>query len=85
MPGPLLRGGLLFVSGVFIPLRETAPAARAVAYLSPRTYAQDLMSRAVPGRGLLNPWLDLGVLLLAGVLFLIPSMLLHRRARRLGY
>ncbi len=85
MPSTLLRWGLLFVSGVFIPLQEMAPAARAVAYLSPLTYAQDLMNHAVPGRGLLNPWLDLGVLLLAGVLFLIPSMLLHRRARRLGY
>ena len=85
MPSTLLRWGLLFVSGVFIPLQEMAPAARAVAYLSPLTYAQDLMNHALPGKGLLNPWLDTGVLLLAGILFLIPSMLLHRRARRLGY
>jgi ABC-2 type transport system permease protein len=85
MPSTLLRWGLLFVSGVFIPLQEMAPAARAVAYLSPLTYAQDLMNHALPGKGLLNPWLDTGVLLLAGILFLIPSMFLHRRARRLGY
>jgi len=55
-----------------------------VAYLSPLTYAQDLMNHAVPGKGLLNPWLDLAVLLVAGVLFLVPSLGLHRRARRLG-
>ncbi len=85
MPSTLLRWGLLFVSGVFIPLEEMAPAARAVAYLSPLTYAQDLMNHALPGKGLLNPWLDSGVLLVAGILLLIPSMLLHRRARRLGY
>ncbi len=84
MPSTLLRWGLLFISGVFIPLEEMAPAARAVAYLSPLTYAQDLMNHAVPGKGLLNPWLDLAVLLAAGVLFLVPSLRLHRRARKLG-
>jgi len=85
MPSTLLRWGLLFISGVFIGLNEMAPAARAVAYLSPLTYAQDLMNHAVLGAGLLNPWLDMAVLLLSGVLFLVPSVLMHRRSRRLGY
>lgn len=85
MPSTLLRWGLLFISGVFIGLNEMAPAARAVAYLSPLTYAQDLMNHAVLGAGLLNPWLDMTVLLLSGVLFLLPSVLMHRRSRRLGY
>jgi ABC-2 type transport system permease protein len=85
MPSTLLRWGLLFVSGVFIPLAEMAPAARTVAYLSPLTYAQDLMNQAVLGQGLLSPLLDLAMLLLSGVLFLVPSVLLHRRSRRLGY
>ena len=62
-----------------------APAARAVAYLSPLTYAQDLMNHAVLGAGLLNPWLDMAVLLLSGVLFLLPSLLMHRPSRRFGY
>ena len=84
MPSTLLRWGLLFISGIFIPLEEMAPAARAVAYLSPLTYAQDLMNHAVPGKGLLSPWLDLTALLVAGVLFFVPSLALHRRARRLG-
>lgn len=43
------------------------------------------MNHAVLGSGLLNPWLDLTVLLLSGILFLIPSFGLHRRSRRLGY
>ncbi|HEY63571.1 MAG TPA: ABC transporter permease [Caldilineae bacterium] len=85
MPSTLLRWGLLFISGVFIPLEEMAPAARAVAYLSPLTYAQDLMNHAVLGMGLLDPQLDIAVLLLASVLFLIPSMWLHHRSRQLGY
>jgi ABC-2 type transport system permease protein len=85
MPSTFLRWGLLFVSGTFIPLSEMAPAARAVAYLSPLTYVQDLMNWAVPGKGLLNPWLDLTALLASGILFLVPSIWMHRRARRLGY
>jgi len=85
MPSTLLRWGLLFISGVFIPLEEMAPAARAVAYLSPLTYAQDLMNHAVLGVGLLNPWLDLAVLLVTGVLFLLPSIGMHHRSRKLGY
>ncbi len=85
MPSTLLRWGLLFVSGVFIPLEEMGSVARMVAYLSPLTYAQDLMNHAVLGKGLFVPWLDLIVLLTSGVLFLLPSVWMHRRARRLGY
>jgi ABC-2 type transport system permease protein len=84
MPSTLLRWGLLFISGVFIPLSQMSPAARAVAYLSPLTYAQDLMNWAVLGSGLLSPWLDLIVLVLSAVLFLWPSWRLHQRARVLG-
>ncbi|MDP1544780.1 MAG: ABC transporter permease [Anaerolineales bacterium] len=84
MPSTLLRWGLLFISGVFVPLSEMAPVARAIAYLSPLTYAQDVMNHAVLGSGLINPWLDLAVLALSGVLFLIPSVKMHQRARVLG-
>jgi ABC-2 type transport system permease protein len=85
MPSTLLRWGLLFISGVFIPLAEMPTAARYISYLSPLTYAQDLMNYAVLGKGLINPWLDLAVLLLTTVLFLLPSYKLHQRARVLGY
>jgi ABC-2 type transport system permease protein len=84
MPSTLLRWGLLFISGVFIPLTEMAPVARLIAYLSPLTYAQDLMNQAVLGNGMFNPWLDMAVLFVSAVLFLWPSKLLHKRARVLG-
>jgi ABC-2 type transport system permease protein len=85
MPSTLVRWPLMFISGVFIPLGELAPWARVLAYLSPLTYAQDLMNHAVLGVGLLGPWLDLVVLALSGGLFLVPSIWMHRRARKLGY
>jgi ABC-2 type transport system permease protein len=85
MPSNLLRWGLLFISGVFVPLGDMAPAARALAYFSPLTYAQDLMNYSVLGTGVHNPWLDLAVLMLSGVLFLLPAIKMHQRSRRLGY
>ena len=41
MPSTLLRWDLLFIGGVSIPMSEMALAARAIAYLSPLTYAQE--------------------------------------------
>jgi len=85
MPSTLLRWGLLFISGVFIPLVDMGATARALAYISPLTYAQDLMNHGVLGQGLLNPWLDLVVLLASGILFLLPSIWMHNRSRKLGF
>jgi len=85
MPSTLVRWPMLFISGIFIPLGEMAPWVRAVAHLSPLTYGQDLMNHAVMGMGLLNPWLDLTLLLVSGILFLVLSVWMHRRSRRLGY
>ncbi|RLD05362.1 MAG: ABC transporter permease [Chloroflexota bacterium] len=85
MPSTLVRWPLMFISGIFIPLADMAPWARILAYISPLTYAQDLMNHAVLGAGFLNPWLDLFLLPLLLVLFLIPAARLHQRARVLGY
>lgn len=85
MPSTLIRWPLLFISGVFVPLGEMAPWARALAYLSPLTYAQDLMNHAVLGAGYLNHWLDLSLLPVLLFIFLIPAARLHQRSRVLGY
>lgn len=61
-----------------------APIARAIAYLSLLTYAQGVINHAVLGSGAINPWLDLTMLALSGLLFLIPSVKMHQRARALG-
>ncbi len=84
MPSTLIRWPLMFISGIFVPLEEMATWARALAYLSPLTYAQDLMNHAVLGVGSLNRWLDLALLPLLLIIFLIPAAWLHQRARVLG-
>ena len=85
MPSTLIRWVLLFVSGVFVPLSEMSTVARGISYISPLTYAQDLMNHAVLGTGELALWLNLSVLFLSGILFLLPSIKLHKRGRVLGY
>ena len=84
MPSTLLRWPLLFISGIFIPLDQMAPWARAISYLSPLTYSQDLMNHAVLGQGLQPLLLDLGAMLFCLGLLLFPTIKLHDRARRLG-
>jgi len=85
MPSTLLRWPLLFISGIFIPLEQMAPWTRAISYLSPLTYAQDLLNHAVLGSGAQSPLLDLVVLPCLMALFLVPALKLHDRSRRLGY
>ena len=85
MPSTLIRWVLLFISGVFVPLSEMSTVARGLSYISPLTYAQDLMNHAVLGVGELNLWLDLGILFISGIIFLLPSIKLHKRGRVLGY
>ena len=85
MPSTLLRWPLMFISGVFIPLEEMSPWVRAISYLSPLTYGQDLMNHAVLGHGAQSLALDLILLPLFLLLFLIPAMKLHDWSRRLGY
>jgi ABC-type multidrug transport system ATPase subunit len=69
--------------------RDAYPAKRQIGLVpeesnSPLTYAQDLMNHAVLGSGLLDPWLDLSMLALSGLLFLFPAVKMHQRAQVLG-
>lgn len=84
MPSTLLRWGLLFISGVFIPISQMSPALRVISYLSPLTYAQDLMNHAVVGSGLINPWIDIAVLIATSIIFLLPSLRMHHQAKVKG-
>ena len=84
MPSTLIRWPLLFISGIFVPLGEMAPWERLLAYLSPLTYAQDLINHAVLGAGYLSRWLDLLLLPALLVVFLLPAAWLHKRARVVG-
>ena len=84
MPSTLLRWPLLFISGIFVPLSEMDPWARAVSYLSPLTYSQDLLNHAILGAGDQSPILDLLALPLCLALFLAVALKLLDMGRRRG-
>ena len=84
MPSTLLRWPLLFISGIFVPLQEMDPWTRAVSFLSPLTYSQDLLNHAVLGRGAQSLALDLIALLVCLSLFLAVGLKLLDLGRRRG-
>ena len=85
MPATLIRWPLMFISGVFVPLNQMSPALRAVSFLSPLTYAQDLMNHAILGRGLQSPVLDWLVLLASTGIFVGVTFWFDRIQKRRGY
>jgi ABC-2 type transport system permease protein len=84
MPATLIRWPLLFVSGVFVPLTALASWGRALAYLSPLTYANDIIQQAMGGEGYLTPVVDAAALLVFWIVFLWAGLRLHELGRRRG-
>lgn len=84
MPATLIRWPLLFVSGVFIPLTALAWWGKALAYLSPLTYANDIIQQALGGTGYLTPALDAAALLMFWIVFLLAGLRLHEVGRQRG-
>jgi ABC-2 type transport system permease protein len=84
MPSTLLRWPLLFISGIFVPLQDMAPWARAVSFVSPLTYTQDLFNHALLGSGAQSMALDLVALPICLVVFLVLALKLHDLGRRRG-
>jgi ABC-2 type transport system permease protein len=84
MPATLIRWPLLFVSGVFVPLAGLAWWGKALAYLSPLTYANDIIQQSMGGQGYLGPALDAAGLLVFWVVFLLAGLRLHELGRQRG-
>lgn len=84
MPATLIRWPLLFISGVFVPLTELAWWGKALAYLSPLTYANDIIQQAMAGAGHLSLVVDMAALLIFWVVFLLAGLRLHELGRQRG-
>jgi ABC-2 type transport system permease protein len=77
MPATLIRWPLLFVSGLFIPLEDLAWWAKIVAYLSPLTYANDIVHQAMGAAGYFHPLLDVTALTVFWIVFTEAGLWLH--------
>ncbi|MGB2798307.1 MAG: ABC transporter permease [Dehalococcoidia bacterium] len=82
MLGNMIRLPLIFVSGIFIPLAELPDWGRAIAFLSPLTYCNDLLSHSIAGTSYLLTPVSLVVLLVFWVAFLLVGAKLHGLSKK---
>ncbi len=75
----LVRFPLIFISGVFIPLAVLPVFGQVIAFLSPLTYANDLIQGGYLGKTHLNPLIDVAVLLAFILLFQFIAYELYKR------
>lgn len=75
-----IRFPMLFLCGLFIPVRELPLALQPLSYIMPVTYGADILKSAVNGDGFIPQWI--GFLALAGfsaALFLISTRNINRK------
>ena len=84
MPATLIRWPLLFVSGLFIPLGNLAAWGKVLSYLSPLTYANDIIHAAMGGGSYFHPALDAAALIVFWTAVLATGLWLHEMGRQKG-
>jgi ABC-2 type transport system permease protein len=75
----LVRFPLIFISGVFIPLAVLPAFGQMIAYVSPLTYANDLIQGGYYGKTVLNPFIDLAMLIVFILIFQLVANYLYKR------
>ncbi len=75
----LVRFPLIFISGVFIPLAALPSFGQMLAYVSPLTYANDLIQGGYSGKTVLNPFIDLAMLIIFILIFQLVANYLYKR------
>ncbi len=65
----LVRLPLIFVSGTFIPLDTMPPVGKAISYLSPLTYGNDLIQGSYGHPTYFNPFFNIAILIFFFILF----------------
>ena len=79
MLSSLVRFPLIFISGIFIPLRELGGTGLILSYFSPLTYLVDIFNACLSGTSVLPLGLDLLGLMFFTCVFLVAANLLHKR------
>jgi ABC-2 type transport system permease protein len=80
----LVRWPLLFVSGLFVPLSDLGTWGQKLAWLSPLTFANDVLHGAMGGSTYYSPGLDLVMLAGFWSVFLWIGLQLHELSRQKG-
>jgi ABC-2 type transport system permease protein len=75
----VVRFPLIFISGVFIPLATLPAVGQMIAYVSPLTYANDLIQGGYNGKMTFNPFIDVAMLVVFILIFQLVANLLYKR------
>jgi ABC-2 type transport system permease protein len=75
----LIRFPLIFISGIFVPIKDMQGFGLTLAYCSPLTYLVDLFNAAMSGFSVFSPVMDCGVLLLTVAGFLVLARVIQKR------
>jgi ABC-2 type transport system permease protein len=75
----LIRFPLIFISGIFVPLRDMQGWGLALAYCSPLTYLVDLFNAAMSGTSAFSPFADCGVLIVVFAGFILAARVIQKR------
>jgi len=75
----IVRLPLIFISGVFIPIQRLPCYIRPLSYISPLTYFSDLIYYVYDYSSLLNPLIDLLMLLILSIIFMILALIANKR------
>jgi ABC-2 type transport system permease protein len=75
----LIRFPLIFISGIFVPLRDMQGWGLALAYCSPLTYLVDLFNAAMSGTSAFSPFIDCGVLIVVTTAFILAARVIQKR------
>jgi ABC-2 type transport system permease protein len=77
MPLNFVRIPLLFISGVFIPIKDLPAWGQILSMFSPLTHSIELVRAGLGGENFFGPLLNIGVLLLYLVVFLFVGLRFH--------
>ena len=75
----VVRFPLIFISGVFIPIAVLPSFGQMIAYVSPLTYANDLIQGGYSGKMTFHPIFDVGMLIVFILIFQVIANYLYKR------
>jgi ABC-2 type transport system permease protein len=75
----VVRFPLIFISGVFIPIAALPSVGQMIAYISPLTYANDLIQAGFGGRMEFHPIVDVAMLVVFILIFQVVANYLYKR------
>jgi len=75
----VVRFPLIFISGVFIPIATLPAVGQMIAYVSPLTYANDLIQGGYYGKMSFHPIVDVAMLIVFILIFQLIANYLYRR------